>query len=160
MLNLMFSRAAWPFDFCRRIEKTTGDVATAGPEDGCDTNAVDSGGTSEGDGDSGAAEAGTGGSWPDSTMTAKDATTPVPAPGGTPKPKSFAERQMEKMGYKKGQGLGASGQGIVTVIEESGQMGRLGLGFEIKGLKREKVTNHEPNQRGLILNERWFTSDP
>ena len=41
---------------------------------------------------------------------------------------SFAARMMAKMGYKEGQGLGSSGQGIVTPIEAQARPTGAGLG--------------------------------
>ena len=46
---------------------------------------------------------------------------------------SIAERMMSKMGYKKGGGLGKNEEGVTAAIEERGNMGNLGVGFEKKG---------------------------
>ena len=43
------------------------------------------------------------------------------------------------MGYKTGQGLGRSGEGITTPITQATQLGRRGFGYSVTGLGREEV---------------------
>jgi hypothetical protein len=58
--------------------------------------------------------------------------------GGAARKKTFAERQMEKMGHQKGKGLGKDGQGMAEPVVGSGQIGVQGLGFK-GGIQREYV---------------------
>eukprot|EP00054_Salpingoeca_dolichothecata_P022381 m.146621 g.146621 ORF g.146621 m.146621 type:complete len:776 (+) comp24321_c0_seq2:67-2394(+) len=55
---------------------------------------------------------------------------------------SFAERMKAKFNLKEGQGLGRNNQGRVNPVEESTQFGRRGLGYDVQGLKIEKVSDH------------------
>ncbi|XP_046383101.1 cap-specific mRNA (nucleoside-2'-O-)-methyltransferase 1 [Ischnura elegans] len=48
---------------------------------------------------------------------------------------SKIQRMLDKMGHKKGEGLGKHSQGRVAPVELSKQRGRLGLGFSLKGLE-------------------------
>jgi len=43
---------------------------------------------------------------------------------------TFAEKMMRKMGHKPGQGLGKDGEGIIDPIQDAGNVGRTGIGFE------------------------------
>jgi cap1 methyltransferase len=61
----------------------------------------------------------------------------------TVKMSAAAEQMMSKMGHVDGQGLGRSGQGIVTPIEASNQSGRLGLGYKIEGLEKREILDQE-----------------
>eukprot|EP00039_Didymoeca_costata_P007461 m.100277 g.100277 ORF g.100277 m.100277 type:complete len:768 (+) comp13696_c0_seq5:319-2622(+) len=70
--------------------------------------------------------------------------------------KSFAERQMEKMGYVDGKGLGVSQDGITVPINESNQFGRRGLGFQSKGLKHEQVEDQEIEDVKVEQHPDWF----
>lgn len=70
--------------------------------------------------------------------------------------KSWAERQMESMGFKAGQGLGKVGQGIIAPIKESDQAGRRGLGFKVEGLERETVDDQEIEQVEVRQVPEWF----
>ncbi|KAG8226395.1 hypothetical protein J437_LFUL011933 [Ladona fulva] len=45
------------------------------------------------------------------------------------------QRMLDRMGHKKGEGLGKHGKGIVEPVELSTQRGRQGLGFSVKGLE-------------------------
>ena len=44
-----------------------------------------------------------------------------------------------KMGYRTGEGLGKSRQGITASITKSLHMGQRGLGYNLEGLEREDV---------------------
>ncbi|XP_031559372.1 cap-specific mRNA (nucleoside-2'-O-)-methyltransferase 1-like [Actinia tenebrosa] len=52
---------------------------------------------------------------------------------------SFAQRQMESMGYKAGEGLGKRGQGMSDILDTTMRRGRRGLGFEIEGFDEVKT---------------------
>ena len=58
---------------------------------------------------------------------------PQPPSGGGGGRMTAAERMMSKMGYKEGGGLGKDEQGRTAAVEEHGNMGSLGLGFQRKG---------------------------
>ena len=56
---------------------------------------------------------------------------------GKPVMSSFAARQMAKMGYVEGQGLGARGEGISAPIQAVGTSGRAGLGMGTEVSKKK-----------------------
>jgi len=55
-----------------------------------------------------------------------------------------AQEMMRKMGWTQGAGLGASGQGIMTAIQETGNLGVLGLGFRAAGVTDDDAPVAEP----------------
>ncbi|RDW64948.1 hypothetical protein BP6252_10599 [Coleophoma cylindrospora] len=66
---------------------------------------------------------------------------------GTPKGLSFAERQMAKMGYKQGQGLGKEGQGRAAPIEV--KLRPQGVGIGVVREKSEQEKEEEKRQAKL-----------
>ncbi|XP_071441428.1 cap-specific mRNA (nucleoside-2'-O-)-methyltransferase 1 [Hetaerina americana] len=59
-----------------------------------------------------------------------------------PEPKyenSKIQRMLDKMGHKKGEGLGKHSQGVVAPVKLSTQRGRQGFGFSVKGLEAETL---------------------
>lgn len=80
---------------------------------------------------------------------------------GTPVASSFAARQMAKMGYVEGKGLGAQGTGISTPIQAVGTQGRAGLGLsgstEVprkKVVEKQKSQASTPGTRTPVLKQR------
>jgi hypothetical protein len=63
---------------------------------------------------------------------------------GSPSKMTFAEKMMTKMGHKQGQGLGKNGEGIVNPIQDSGNAGRTGIGFEDIAPKSSKGWKSAP----------------
>ena len=70
---------------------------------------------------------------------------------GKPVLSSFAARQMAKMGYVEGQGLGATGKGIAAPIQAVGTTGRAGLG---------SASEHTPPQREKKVKTKSQVSTP
>lgn len=71
-------------------------------------------------------------------------------------------RMMEKMGYRKDEGLGRLGQGRVEPIEASQQRGRRGLGLRLDDLDKAAV-KWDPEIEELLIPERieWLVNqDP
>lgn len=68
-----------------------------------------------------------------STLSATAAAPPPPSAPGQPKGMTLAQRMLEKMGWKEGEGLGKSGQGIAAPLAvqktdaRSGRVGKLKL---------------------------------
>ncbi|KAL3428134.1 tuftelin interacting protein 11 [Phlyctema vagabunda] len=75
---------------------------------------------------------------------------------GTPKGLSFAERQMAKMGYKQGQGLGKEGQGRAAPIEVKLRPQGVGIGAVREKSQQEK---EEEKRQAKLKGEKYEDSD-
>jgi splicing factor 45 len=87
------------------------------------------------------------------------------APRSTlPGQKNFAERMMKKMGWQKGQGLGAEGTGIKTALKVQvekrkkkpdalggGFVGPSGMGRIVGGKKKKDGDDHEPSLSTVLI---------
>ncbi|XP_002738079.1 cap-specific mRNA (nucleoside-2'-O-)-methyltransferase 1-like [Saccoglossus kowalevskii] len=58
----------------------------------------------------------------------------------------LALKMMQKMGYRKGKGLGKHGEGRVDIVEASKQRGRRGLGLVVEGFEGGEDVNWEDEE--------------
>ncbi|KAI9821468.1 MAG: hypothetical protein M1832_003314 [Thelocarpon impressellum] len=72
---------------------------------------------------------------------------PPPAPQPAVAPSSFAARMMAKMGHKAGEGLGATGQGIVNPIDVKLRPQGVGLGAVREKTKQAKADERRAAER-------------
>lgn len=87
---------------------------------------------------------------------AKPKASPAPGPGFAQfnaHSKGFGQKMLEKMGWKKGKGLGADGEGIVNPVETKLRPARMGLSFRGFDERTDQAKIEAKIRKGQVSDE-------